>query len=75
MIRSIESGRNSVIEASVDHVDPQNNGKFIHLTGPVTGDVLEDADFGLIVTGALLERKVEKLQWTESEHSETENNV
>lgn len=75
MIRSIESGRNSVVEASVSQIDPQNNGKFIHLTGPITGDVLEDSDFGLTVTGALLERKVEKLQWTETEHSETQNNV
>ena len=52
-------------------VDPEMNGKLVHMTGKAdTKDVLADETFGVSMTAIRLSRKVEMYQWRE--HSKTE---
>ena len=51
-------------------VDPEMNGKLVHMTGKAdTQDVLTDDAFGVSATAIRLSRKVEMYQWIE--HSKT----
>lgn len=69
--RALDEGQGVVIEVeSNGTVDPDNDGKLVHMTGKAeTKDVLEDAAFGVSENCIRLERKVEIYQWVE--HSET----
>lgn len=64
--RALKEGANTVVPVSSDHLDPGNDGKFVHLTGAVTTDqLLEDEFFGVSINAIRLERRVEMLQWKE----------
>lgn len=55
---------------TVSKVEAANEGKLVHVTGPVTGAKLTDKDFDVSAEGALtLTRKVETYQWKETSKS------
>jgi Transmembrane protein 43 len=70
--RSLSEGAGLVHDVAADQVDPANDGKLIHVAGPlsVAGPVL-DAEFGVRSSGLRLVRRVEMFQWTEEQESET----
>ncbi|MER9580654.1 TMEM43 family protein [Mesorhizobium sp. M0276] len=70
--RSLAEGAGAVISASADSVDAANDGKLVHVSGPVTTDSgLADPDFGIAPQGLRLSRRVEMYQWKEESKSET----
>ena len=65
--KAIDEGEGACIALdSNEKVDPEMNGKLVHLTGKAdTKDVLVDDQFGVSVTAISLERTVEMYQWIE----------
>jgi hypothetical protein len=74
--RSLTEGAGAVVTVSPDKVDAANDGKLIHVTGPVsTTSRPSDPTFGITVDGVRLVRTVEMYQWKESSKSETTTKV
>lgn len=75
--RSLSEGAHRVVEASAERVDPANDGRFVHVSGPLAGlPALSDPIFGIRVEGATrLRRTVEMYQWKEERHSETRSKL
>lgn len=74
--RSLTEGAGAVVSVSPDAVDAANDGKLVHVTGPVsTTSRPADTTFGISVDGVRLVRTVEMYQWKESSKSETTNKV
>jgi hypothetical protein len=74
--RSLTEGAGAVVTVSPDKVDTANDGKLIHVTGPVsTTSRPSDPTFGIAVDGVRLVRTVEMYQWKESSKSETTTKV
>ncbi|RUW70962.1 hypothetical protein EN786_02085 [Mesorhizobium sp. M4B.F.Ca.ET.143.01.1.1] len=70
--RSLAEGAGAVVSVGVDSVDAGNDGRLVHVTGPVTADKgLADPDFGIQAEGLRLSRSVEMYQWKEDSKSET----
>ena len=70
--KALNEGASAVITVDAAKVDPQNDGKLVHVSGEVaTADVLEDLKFGVSVNAIKLVRKVESFQWKENEQSTT----
>jgi hypothetical protein len=69
--RALVEGAGLVISVDAAKIDPANEGKLIHIEGPVKAvGPLADADFGVRVDGALaLTRDVEMYQWVEKSES------
>ncbi len=62
----IEQGLNVMVEANLNEIDPNNNGKLVHLSGKVSsGELLTDHDFHFSVNAIKLRRSVEMFQWIE----------
>lgn len=69
--KALAEGAGAVVLVDNAPVDPANEGRLIHVTGPVvTGQVLTDDAFGIAAEGIRLVRTVEMYQWVESESSE-----
>lgn len=61
---------------SNESVDPQNEGRLIHLSGTTaTDDVLTDDVFGIKMNGIRLVREVRFYQWQEHKEKHTEKNL
>ncbi len=75
--RSLSEGAHLVVEAPADRIDPANDGRFVHVSGAVTGlPQLADPVFAVRVDGATrLRRTVEMYQWKEERHSETRSKL
>ncbi len=70
--RSLAEGASAVVSVQADKADAANEGKLIHVSGPVTTDATpSDADFGISAKGIRLVRSVEMYQWKEESKSET----
>lgn len=70
--RSLAEGSGAVVSVGADSVDAANDGKLVHVSGPVTADSgLSDPDFGIAAQGLRLSRSVEMYQWKEESKSET----
>ncbi|MBM2712215.1 TMEM43 family protein [Mesorhizobium caraganae] len=70
--RSLAEGSGAVVSVGADSVDAANDGKLVHVSGPVTTDSgLADPDFGIAAQGLRLSRSVEMYQWKEESKSET----
>ncbi|CAN7671198.1 TMEM43 family protein [Mesorhizobium caraganae] len=70
--RSLAEGSGAVVSVGADSVDAANDGKLVHVSGPVTADSgLSDPDFGIATQGLRLSRSVEMYQWKEESKSET----
>lgn len=69
--KALAEGAGAVVLVDNAPVDPANEGKLIHVSGPVvTGQVLTDDAFGVAAEGIRLVRTVQMFQWVESESSE-----
>jgi hypothetical protein len=74
--RSLEEGAGAVVSVKADSVDPGNEGKLVHVSGPVaTEGTLTDPDLGVQAEGVKLVRRVEMYQWKEEEKSETKKKL
>lgn len=71
--RSLVEGAGLVVSVENGSVDPANEGKLVHISGPVKPvGVPEDAQLGISAEGAVgLDRVVEMYQWVEESKSET----
>lgn len=70
--RSLAEGAGAVVSVPADAVDPANEGKLVHTSGPVTtSESLDDWDFAISAKGVRLVREVEMYQWVEKSKSET----
>ena len=69
--RSLAEGAGLVVSVSSASVEPANEGKLIHVTGPVTASgPVSDAEFSVSVSGLQLMRRVEMYQWVEKSTTE-----
>src|ERR1043166_9414872 len=69
--RSLAEGRGLVVDADASRVDPQNEGKLVHLSGDLkTTAPLRDPDFPVSATAARLVRVVSMYQWKEETKTE-----
>lgn len=75
--QALEEGAAAVIPVNADKVDPANNAKLIHVSGPATSAKgLADDQFDIKAADALrLNRKVEMYQWEQNEKTETKKNL
>jgi len=74
--RSLDEGAGQVISVATTPVDPANEGKLVHLSGPVVAnDSVIDAAFGVTANGLRLIRKIEMYQWLESSRTEKKQNL
>lgn len=70
--KTLKEGSGAVISVVAEPIDPANEGKLVHVTGPATTtEVLKDTVFDH--SGALLrlKRKVEMFQWDEDTDEKT----
>lgn len=76
-IVALEAGAGSVVSVPADRVDPANEGRLVHVSGPATTTApLADPAFKVGGAGLLrLERRVEMYQWREDSESTTETSV
>ncbi|MFZ6015279.1 MAG: TMEM43 family protein [Patescibacteria group bacterium] len=76
MHKSLEEGSNAVISVDANQINPDHEGDLIHITGKAnTLDVLDDNQFGVSEIAIKLIRNVEMYQWTETQKSETKENL
>jgi hypothetical protein len=74
--QSLEEGGGAVVSVAVDRVDPQNEGKLVHLTGLATTDeILADPVFGISGNAIQLNRSVKMYQWHEKKEQKKEKKV
>ena len=70
--RSLEEGSGAVVSVSSDQVVTANEGKLVHVTGPIATDgPVADEDLGVQAEVVKLVRNVSMYQWIEEEKSET----
>jgi Transmembrane protein 43 len=73
--RSLSEGAQEVVSVAADRVAPENEGRLVHVTGPLTTTApLADPEFGVTVQAAVLARQVEMYQWKEEQRTETSKN-
>jgi hypothetical protein len=75
--RALAEGAGLVVSVDSARVDPANEGKEVHITGPVKAQgTIADEQFGIQADGALaISRDVEMYQWVEKSESKTEKNL
>jgi hypothetical protein len=74
--KSLKEGSGAVISVLADQVDPNNEGKLVHLSGRAsTEETLTDPVFGVSENALRLRRKVEMYQWQEHSESETKKKL
>jgi hypothetical protein len=75
--RALVEGAGLVISVDASNIDSANDGKLIHVSGPVSvQSEVEDSDFGIAAPGAVgVVRRVEMYQWVQKSESKTEKNV
>jgi hypothetical protein len=75
--RALAEGAGIVVSVDSGTADPANEGKLVHISGPVKPDgTPEDPALGVVAEGAAgLNRKVEMYQWVEDSKSETQKTL
>ena len=74
--KTLKEGSSIVITVPSNLVNPDNEGKLVHLTGKaVTPDILSDPIFPVSLNAIKLARKVEMYQWKEESSSTTEKKI
>lgn len=74
--KSLAEGASAVASVDVGSVDPANDGRLVHVSGPITASAgLADEDFGIAAQGLRLSRNAEMYQWKETSRSETKTNL
>lgn len=62
----LEQGLNETVNANLNKIEPNNDGKLVHLSGEVSSEeLLTDHDFKFSVKAIKLKRSVEMFQWVE----------
>jgi hypothetical protein len=71
---ALEEGKANCVEvADVSKVNPENNGKLVHMTGEAaTGETIKDPVFNVSAPALKLTRSAEIYQWVERSESKTE---
>ena len=74
---ALDWAKATLVEAAPSPLDPQLEGKVVHLSGQsTTSEVLTDPAFGISVTKALrLKRTVEMYQWEERTKTTSKDNL
>ncbi len=69
--KALTEGSKLVVSIPADRVDPANEGKLVHVSGPArAGGTLADPDFPFMTAKALvLQRTAEMFQWQEDQQS------
>ena len=72
--RRLAQGEGAVRSVAADAVNPENEGKLVHVSGmaAVSGAPLADAEFGITLPAIRLARNVEIFQWVEHRNSHVE---
>jgi len=74
--KSLAEGAKAVISVPADKVEPQHEGKLVHVSGKaVTDETLTDPEFGISANALHLARQAEMYQWVESVKTETKKKV
>ena len=74
--KALQAGAAGVIAVSADKIQPENEGKLVHVSGKLTvGDTLTDPLTGISIKGVRLERHVEMFQWKEHSSSKSEKKL
>ncbi len=74
--KTLKEGAGLVVSVNSAAVDPQNEGKLVHMSGLVTTtEVLEDPDFSVSLNALKLRREVEMYQWEEKKETKTSKNT
>lgn len=74
--RALSEGAGSVVSVEAGAVDPANEGKLVHVSGPASATApLVDPQFQVKASGLKLLRKVEMYQWREDKHSQTRDKL
>lgn len=75
--RALVEGAGLVVSVDSASVNAANDGKLVHISGPVKADsMISDQQFGINADGALqISREVEMYQWEEKSESKTEKSV
>jgi hypothetical protein len=75
--QTLDEGASRVITIEANQVEPDNEGKLVHLTGQATSDeTLTDVTFGLAKANIIkLQRVVKMYQWQEEQRSETKEKL
>lgn len=69
--RSLAEGAGLVVSVSSSSIDPADEGKLVHVSGPVTtSGPVSDPKFGIGASGLSLVRRVEMYQWVEKSTTE-----
>jgi hypothetical protein len=70
--KSLEEGAHDVVSIPADKVNPDNEGKLVHLTARAEPQgTLTDPDFGISLNAIRLRRIVEMYQWKERQEKTT----
>jgi hypothetical protein len=65
-----------VVSIPNDKIEPENDGRLIHLTGSAqTDEALSDPIFAVLQDGLALKRTVEMYQWAEDTQSKSKTNI
>lgn len=69
--KALDEGEGACVPVeSIERVDPEMEGRLVHMTGKATTqDVLADDQFGVSVKAIALNRKTEMYQWVEESHT------
>ena len=74
--KSLAEGAGAVVSIGNESVDPSNEGKLVHVSGPLqASSVPADGDFGISKPSVRLSRHVEMYQWKETAKSETKTKL
>lgn len=70
--QALSEGEAIVLEVEPSRLDPANDGRLVHVAGPISvSGTISDVEFGVRSDGLRLVRRVEMYQWTEDKETET----
>lgn len=75
--QALAEGAGKVVSIDSARIDAANDGKLVHISGPVTANgTATDPNFNITANGALaVNRTVEMYQWVEESDTKTEKNL
>ncbi len=74
--KTLNEGEKVVVEGVIDRVNPDLEGKLVHVMGVNNASgALKDEVFGIQTDQLKLERRVLMYQWEETQHTETEDKI
>lgn len=75
--RGLKAGAREVVSLTQPRVDPANEGKLVHLSGPTAsaGTITDPATGAQFPNALLVARKVEMFQWVQTSESTTKEKV